>query len=1053
MIYSIARVSMLFAFVILFIAGIAFGQSVTGSILGRVTDTSGAVVSGATVQLQNVDTGFSRTEQTDSEGRYLARNLSLGTYSVTVQQPGFHTEVHSGIVLTVASEAVVNVELTVGSVQESVNVTAEAMAVETTNATLSSLVSQDQLRDLPLNGRSVDTLALLSPGVFANRSASANATVGLGLHLSVNGARQDWNLYLLDGTVMNDALSGRDSGAGVAMGVEGILEFRLLTHGFSAEYGRAAGGIVSAVTRSGTNEFHGSAYEFVRNNIFDARNFFNPGNLPAFRRNQFGATAGGRIIKDRFFFFANYEGLRTRQGITLISSVPDLNARKGLVPNAAGVLTQVPLNPIVIPYLNLYPLPNGNNHGDGTADSIANFSQPTTEDYSMERIDFRLSDKDSSYGRYVYDPSSTEIASVVPTFVTSITGVDRFLILSETHIFSGSSLNEFRFAINRTFPTQQSASTVPVTPSLSFVPGQIFGLISFSGAVAGSTALSSLGGRGHSIYAQNLFQESDTYTIARGAHSLKIGADLEREQIYALNGSATNGNFQFSGLTSLLAGTPTTYTQSVTIPPSSALRGWRRILFGSFIQDDIRLRPNLTVNLGLRYEFFTNPSEVNGKMSALINVTDASNTPGPPFISPKLNFAPRAGLAWDPTGSGKTSVRLGAGIYYNQLSGRSWFLSATTNSDFLTTYQVANPPFPNALAGNVTTPLQQNTQVQYHSKEPTVYQWNLEVQRQLTPTLSLRVGYVGSHGVHLPAQAEMDTKLPIFNPDGTVASFTATATNPRFASLATILTNALTEYNGLQAALQKTVSAGLTFQASYTYSKAMSNADSITTGQTSSGPPNYMNPYNPFQDYSLSAFDQRNTLVVNGAYQMPWHRRLNGKVAKAALGGWAVNGIYSYGSGLPFDILSGFNNSRDGDTTNPDRPNLTPGFSNNPIHGVTAGCQGIPAGQPLHTPFRWFDPCAFTLNAAGTFGNLGRNTVTGPGLSTLDFTLVKMTTLTEKTKLEFRAECFNLANHANFGLPSNSVFSSSRAYAGNAGAITTTSVHNRELQFGLKLLF
>jgi carboxypeptidase family protein len=1053
-----ARVCALFALLVVLHAAMAFSQAVTGAILGRVTDTTGAVMLGATVQIQNVDTGFTRSEQTDSEGRYLSRNLPLGSYSVTVQQAGFRTEVRRGVVLTVASEVTINVDLAVGNVQEKVEVTAEAPLIETTNATVSGLVSQDQMRDLPLNGRSVDSLALLSPGVFANRAASANATVGPGIHLSINGARPDSTLYLLDGTVVSDATNNsHGSAVGQALGVEGILEFRLLTHNFSAEYGRMAGGVISAVTRSGTNELHGSVYEFVRNNIFDARNFFNPGSLPAFRRNQFGAATGGRIIKDKLFFFANYEGLRQRQGNTIISSVPDLNARKGLLPDpVTGQLRQVTVNPAALPYLNLYPLPNGRNYGDGTADSITNFSAPATEDYAMERMDFRLSDKDNFYWRYVFDPSESVVPLAVPTFVNRFTGADHLVVLSETHVVSGASLNEFRFAFNRTSPIGSTDPVIPIAPSLDFVPGAGFGIITYAGTTSDRQQLSNLGINNAVVtaFVQNLFQATDMFSTVRGAHSLKFGVDLQRPQLNQTYSTASRGNYQFGGLESLLAGQPSRFQVLLVGGNSSTRRGWRRILFGWFVQDDYRLRPNLTLNLGLRHEFFTNPSEVNGKSSALRQVTDPANTPGPPFESPKMNFAPRIGLAWDPTGSGKTSVRLGAGVFYNHVDGRSWISNATNDADFLKSYNLSNPRFPDAVAGSLPQQLQINQGIQFHVDTPTVIHYNLEVQQQLGPTFSLQAGYVGSHGYHLTRNQDRNLRIPQILSDGS-EFFAANAplVNPNFSSMPTILTDTISNYNGLQVVLHKTVSAGLRLQASYTYSKAQSEADQITTGQILSTAPATMDPYNLGRDYSLSAYDQRQTLVLNGAYQMPWDKRLNGRMAKATLGGWSVNGIFSYGSGLPFNIQTGFNNSRTGDTNQPDRPSLAPGARNNPIHGVTAGCQGILAGQKLHTPDRWYDPCAFDLPPAGTFGNLGRLTVTGPGLKNVDFTLVKTTPLTERKNLEFRAEFFNLLNHANFGLPILNIFNASRIRTGSGGRISNTTTDNRQMQLGLKLIF
>src|SRR6266852_1222245 len=458
-------------------ATIAFGQVVTGTISGTVKDSSGAVLPGTKIVVLNEGTGISRAVQADTAGYYSASSLGLGNYRVTATQDGFQTQVRSGIVLNVGREAVVDLVLSVGAVSQTVEVTGQAAAIETTNATISGLVDPDQLRNLPLNGRSVDKLALLSPGAIANLSQNNVTAMGFGMRLSVDGGRQDANVFLIDGTVVNDHdIAGPNSAAGQALGVEGILEFRVLTHNFSAEYGRNSGAVVSQVTRSGTNDFHGSAYEFVRNNVFDARNFFSPGSLPAFRRNQFGAAVGGKIVKDRIFFFANYEGLRQRKGVTTISSVPDANARQGFLPctaaptavcNQTTKLAQVTLNPNVIPYLNLYPLANGRSNGDGGAQFIFNFSSRANDDYYMERVDFRLSDKDNLYVRYVFDPSQGVTPRSFPNFTDVAENTNHFAVLNETHIFSGASVNEARISFNRSHPNVQVGILDPISPSLS----------------------------------------------------------------------------------------------------------------------------------------------------------------------------------------------------------------------------------------------------------------------------------------------------------------------------------------------------------------------------------------------------------------------------------------------------------------------------------------------------------------------------------------------------------------------------------------------------------
>jgi len=641
-------------------------------------------------------------------------------------------------------------------------------------------------------------------------------------------------------------------------------------------------------------------------------------------------------------------------------------------------------------------------------------------------------------------------------FVADTTTANHFIVLSETHILSGTSLNEFRFAFNRTNPDEISLPTVPIDPSLSFIPGRSFGTIAFNAAVTSATAqLSSLGSNANYpvLWPQNLFEATETYSVVRGAHSLKFGFDLERIQFNGWSATNSNGTYTFGGLLPLLAGQATQFQAYIIGQNSNPERGYRRVFFGGFAQDDYRVRPNLTLNLGLREEFFTSPSEVNGRTANLRNITDPHSTLGPPFETKKINLAPRLGLAWDPTGSGKTSVRLGAGLFFNQIDGHV-YEQYSNDARFSASYVINNPPFPNGLANGYSPQLQAENVVQYHLNTPAVIQYNLDVQRQLLPSLSLRLGYIGSYGYHMTSISAEDIRVAQILPDGSrFFASSAPLINPNFSQIAELLADAHMNYNAFQAVLQKTLAAGLRFQFAYTFSKTLSDSDSSSNQQINSTSAGTLDIHNIGRDYGHSAYDQRHIIVANAQYQMPWDKRLNGRLARGFLGGWAVNGIASYGSGLHFDILDGFNNSQNTDKNVPDRPNLTPGGSNNPIEGATAGCSGIPAGQKLGTPNRYYDPCAFQLSPAGTFGNLGRNTVTAPNLFDVDFTWVKSLALTEKKKLEFRAEFFNLLNHANFGVPANSVFNSSRSYNGNAGVITSTATDAREIQLGLKLAF
>jgi hypothetical protein len=995
---------------------------------------------------------------------------------------GFQTEVRSGIVLTVGREAVVDLAMSVGATTQSVEVAGEAALINTTSSTVQGLVSGEQIRELPLNGRSYNDLALLNPGVIYNRTTGSSSTDGFGVRMSVNGARSNNNLYLIDGTVTNDTSQTAGTVNADSLGVEGIREFSVLTHNYGAEFGHSAGGVVNAVTRTGTNQFHGSLYEFLRNSDLDARDFFQPGSIAPFHRNQFGGAIGGPVKKDKIFFFSNYEGFRQSLTTPVVGNVPNLLARQGTIP-INGVLTNVGVSSKIAPYLALYALPNGIDNGDGTAQWIFGFKQPINENYNMERADFLISTKDNLYVRYIFDPSDRLRPSSDPYWTSLDNATNHFAQIGETHIFSPNAINDFRVAFNRTDrhtaigPVNSAISSL-ITPSMSFVPGMPLGRLNFSGSNSG--AASSGGGlevmgilaASPTIYIQNLFEEGDTFTLIRGGHSFKFGADLERYQTQNISGSNTRAGWLFGGLQSFLTAQPVSMDGAKLLGPipgggnSVEEFGWRQWLPAWFVLDDWRVNSRLTLNLGLRQEFFTDPREVNGLSAALVNLTDAASTVGAPYHSAKMNFAPRFGLAWDPTGSGKTSIRGGIGTYYNQVNIKEagppadyrFAANYTLNCNWTS---ATNPcaTFPYMPASPPLSTSKSETAVQYRLPTPTVIQYGIDIQRQLTNSMSIRVGYVGWHGYNLTATIEANDKF-VDPATGLYNTAGAVKPNPGFGTIAELAGVAVANYNGLQVDFRKALSAGLTFQMSYTYSKTLSDADSSNNRVTDNTGTGYvpLDPLNLLRDYGRSAYDQRHVIVINSQYELPLDKYLNGRWAKALIGGWFVNGIWQFGSGLPLNVGDGFNNSGNGDPVFPDRPNVNPGFSNNPISGSTAGCGGVvPAGQPVGTPNRWFDPCAFSLNPAGTYGNLGKNTLNGPRTDQLNLALAKNFAITERIKLQFRTEAFNLLNHAQFGLPSLPIFQSNRTYSGSAGVITSTAgtpgLGGRNVQFGMKLTF
>jgi hypothetical protein len=687
------------------------------------------------------------------------------------------------------------------------------------------------------------------------------------------------------------------------------------------------------------------------------------------------------------------------------------------------------------------------------------------------------------YVRYVYDPSTRLRPSGDPYWSSLDDATNYFVQIGETHIFSPTAINDFRAAFNRTDrhtaigPVDPAISKI-LTPDLSFVPGLPIGRVNFpagGGAASSAGSLAVLGNLNASptVYIQNVFEVGDTFNLVRGKHAFKFGADLQRIQTQNVSGGGTRGSWLFGGLQGFLQAQPTNLDAGKVIGRTSlgtnsvAEFGWRQWTPAVFVTDDWRVSSRLTLNLGIRWEFMTDPKEVNNLSGTLTTITAAASTIGiPPYQTEKKNFAPRVGFAWDPTGSGKTSIRGGFGTFYNQVNIKEAGPPADYQFNASFTLQCnwtsgTNPcaTFPQVPANPPLNSAKSETMVQSPLKTPTVLQYGLEIQRQFTSTTVLRVGYVGWKGYNMTRTENINDK-PMDPATGTILA-TAVKPNPGFGTITYLAADAIANYNSLQAELKKRLGKGLSFQASYTYSKLLSDADSTNARVTDNIGNGYVSlvPNYPLADYGRGAYDQRHTFVLNGLYNLPGDQYLTNKFAKAVLGGWALNGIWQYGSGIPLNITTGFNRSGNGDPVQPDRPNVI-GSTNNPINGVTSGCGPIPAGQPLQTPTRWFDPCAFSLPPAGTLwglGTVGKDTVNGPGTNTVSMGLSKNFAIRERIKLQVRAEAFNLLNHAQFGVPSVTLFSSNGAYSGSAGQITLTQggggLGGRNLQLGMKLTF
>jgi hypothetical protein len=1044
--------------VLLFLSeGVVSAQVTVGIISGVVQDSSGAVLPHAKVTVRQTDTALNRSTETDDEGRYRIPELPLGDYEVEASLSGFATETQKGVTLTVGREAVVNVTLRVGVAAQSVSVTAEAPLLDTTNASVAYLVDDQKIRELPLNGRDYTQLALLQPGVADEGFVRQDASTGTGIAMSISGAQTNQNVFLLDGQSINDA-SGITPGsaAGTNLGIDAIQEFNVITTDYSPEFGINLGGVINVVTRSGTNDFHGSAFEFLRNSFLDAKNFFDlpsPAPIPAFKRNQFGGSLGGRIIKNKTFFFSAYEGLRQRQADTLVAAVPDALAHAGYLPNAAGVETYVGVNPDMVSRLNSIPLPNGVDNGDGTGKLTTAPILPGREDYLLERVDHRFSNNDTIFARYVFDRSTADAqVENLPITRSHDLTQNQYLSLNWTKIISPNVVNVARAGVNRSDNVKQGVNLTGIPDSqLSILEGQNLAADWSIQSPFLTDGQIGLGGYGESPrhFGLTVFELADDVSYSRGGHSFKFGILAQR---YNLNDEITlRPSLIFQSVQQFLQGQVYQYRNFLGNP----VNNWQQYLLGWFAQDDIRLSRRLTINLGIRHEFTTNPNDVNGHSADLRNFSDATVTVGPLFATPKDAFQPRAGLAWDVFGTGKTAVRAGAGIYNEQLTPSVNHYALFGDYPFAEQFSIFNPTTfvlnPASLPPLGFAPLA----FQYNAKLPTRYQWSLDVQQQIAEGTTLSVAYVGSRSVHLETRLDVNPYIPEILPNGT-KYFPASGLqrrNPAWGDFNGFEWDGMGYYQSLQVNVLRRLSKGLQFQGAYTWSKDIDLVSNTFGGSvTLNGNTGVKDPENLAGERGLSSNDMRHLLSANITYDLPFGASAKG-VAKEIVGGWQVGGLLLFHTGLPFDIQDGFEESRDGQGAGDDRPNVTPGASNNPTSGVTAGCAGVAGGQKLGTPTLYFDPCAFQLQPAGTYGNLSRNTVIGPPEANLDMNIMKMFPIKERTNLQFRAEAFNIFNHPNLGNFVRTLFEPSGARVGDAGQFTNTLTPSRQIQFALKLTF
>jgi hypothetical protein len=1037
----------------------SFGQT-TATITGIVTDASGAVIPGVGITITNIETDQTRSATTNETGRYYAPALNPGNYKVSASLPGFEVVVRSGITLTVGNESVINFTLKPGQVSETVDVTGEAPLVQTTNSTVSELVSDLKIRALPLNGRSYDQLIYMQPGINVAPAAGNSPNQGRGTKFSANGARLTSNYFMLDGTDINDSQNFTPgSASGQLFGVESILEFQVLTHNQSAQYGRSMGAVINAVTRSGNNTLHGSAYEFLRNSALDAKNYFDDPRapIPPFKWNQFGATAGGPIEKDHVFFFTNYEGFRERRGLSKNALVPDQAARNGDLPGQA----HINVNQAIVPYLNLYPMPNFGQSVNGIGQYRYTQVQPTRADYGTAKIDWNATAKDSFFTRYTIDDSDKLRMDaddhIIGLFAEAEKHRNQYVTMQWTRTFSPSVVNIGRFGFNRSVTLVDLSDIGNVPASLNFISGQPFGRMSISGMSPCCATIND-----PRYFRMNSFQPSDDVSMIRGKHTVKAGAVLERFQWNTANFNRIGGDYVFSSLANFLRGS--VQTVDVPFPGSDPIRGIRAALFGTYVQDDYRVSQRLTLNLGLRYELTTVPTEVNGKLSFLETPYSTELKKELPYPGNHLNFAPRFGFAWDAEGNGKTAVRGGFGMFYDQILMNQFLNLYDRNPPYWLTARLAGAaaPFPHPLdAAQISA--QYSPQIIWRDdfNTPYAYQYNLSIQREIMTNLSATIGYVGSIGKHLVQRFDGNTPLPQRLADGTL--FTpagAPRRNPVWGNIPTRRLAGFSDYNALQISVNRRFAQGLQVQGSYTFAKSIDTSSGLFSEEAGNAPVGAVNPDNFLAEKGLSNFDIRHNAVINFNYELPFGKKLSG-IARQIGGGWELGSITTLSSGIPFTVENSANRSQNqtSGADRADRPNLRPGFSSNPTRGLSAGCTygaTIAAGTPVGTPSLWFDPCAFQPQPLGTFGNLGRNTLIGPDLKTVDFVLNKHFRIREGRELQFRSEFFNSLNRVNLSPPlaaTRQIFDNNGFLAGSYGQITKTTTPSRQIQFGLKYIF
>jgi len=1102
-----------FSLILLSRAPAAWAQLAGATLSGEVSDRSGAIIASASVTIRNTATDEVRNVTTNERGLYNAPSLQPGIYSVTVSAPGFATHLERDLQLTVGAIRKLDVSLTVGTTAEHVDVQAGAADVETDTSVVSATVEQQSIVDLPLNGRDWTQLAVLQPGVVSVRAqepttGNSNRGVrGFGNQLASNGHSPYENTYRVDGINENDYSNGAPGSViGANLGVDAIQEFNVVTTSYTAEYGRTSGSVINAVTRSGANDLHGSAFVFDRDKIFDARNFFDAPQIPPFHRVQFGGAAGGPIRKNRTFIFAAYEGVRQSQSVNFNSVVPSPDARTGQLHRADGTPVTITVDPNVVPYLGLYPLPNfGLNAGSfgDTGNYVTTGLSNVTENFVTTRFDHTLSKNDTLSGTYLYDNGPQTVPDSLGNTLSRLNAGRQLVSITERHIFSSKLLNVVRLGYNRStgdiLVPLKALTPAAGNPALGYTSGTFAPTLNIDGlATAGG-----LGSLRQASIRYNSYQFYDDVAIARGSHLLKAGFAFERvlpsAKAKSQNGTAnfhTTGNI--TGLENFLTGN---LSSALVLPNgTSSPVQVEDNLFGGYIQDDWRIRRNLTLNLGLRYEMLTIPTDRKNR-AGLINTLTAPPGSGPcPSVVPTTvpgcvvpvkqfwrsnptthNFEPRVGFAYDVFGNGKTAVRAGFGIYdmlpLPYVYATYAAISAPYSQDEIVPGFLLPPGgFPGAVAavGDAISFIRIGHYIEPHPKRTYSLNYNLNVEQQISQNLSLLIGYVGSHSLHMPFQAEdMNQVAPsdvqvidgrhVYPAGGVQQDANAT-------EIFGLLFDGNANYNGLITQLRTRAYHGLSAQGTYTWGRC------TDLGSGTQSPSTYQNSFASLIYYDRKQrkgecdFNIAQNFSANFLYALP---SVQHGLMQTIVGGWQVGGIVIASTGVPFSLIQagdvlgqqGQSFGAVPDVVSNCNP-INQHFKSAGLNYINASCfvfPTVPIGSPIAplcdqggtTPI---DGQVLCLNAQG---HERRNQLIGPRLVNVDLSLVKnirIPRISEAFNLQLRVEAFNIFNHANFQAPTRNTtfggrFGFNQESPGTAGLLDSTATPSRQIQLGAKVIF